>query len=209
MADLGLDTREEWQTIYGDIYRLDAFAWMDDLPARSEPVSEQRDAFDTTAGRVRRYWQVAGNNGLGQLSERNIYLALLLLTAEAEWQTRSIDFTFRTLALRSGMRPGKTSYKKIADALDRLTSLLVTFQGTIEIGGKDVGGIRITFYVISDLYKVESEGEVDCTVSWNKEAFRALRSAVQEYLATAPEMSMEEIMATFFVPIDPEKTRPS
>lgn len=41
-ADPTLILRQE----YGDIYRLDAFPWVDDVEARYEAVLEQRDAFD-------------------------------------------------------------------------------------------------------------------------------------------------------------------
>ena len=202
------DEREPWQKQYGDIYRLDAYPLMDDPDGHSEPVLEQRDAFDSPEGRVRRYWRVVGNNGLGQLSERSIYLALLVMTAEAGWASSDIDFTFRTLALRSAMQPGPKAYEKIADALDRLKNLLVTFQGTTETLGQDAHGITITFYVIASLYKVTSEEEVECTVSWSGELYKALRSAVQECQAASPELSLEQIMSQFLTPCAPEQTRP-
>lgn len=202
------DEREPWQRQYGDIYRLDAYSWMDDAEGHLEPVLEQRDAFDTPTSRVRRYWRVTGGSGLGQISESSLYLTLFLMTAEEEWQSQDIDFTFRALALRLGMQPGPKAYTKIADALARLAELRINFQGTTEISGDNERGVDITFSIVASIYKVESEGEVECTVVWNKGVFLALRSAVQKCQATSPELSLEQIMSQFLTPCAPEQTRP-
>lgn len=207
MADPDLTLRDQ----YGDIHRLDAFPWINDLDARSESVMEQRDTFDTVEGRVRRYWRVTGNDELGLPlpSECHIYLALLVMTAEAGWQSEDIDFTFRTLAQRTGMQPGPEADKKIGAALDRLKFLRVHFDGTTVLPRGNQKGITVLFSVISSLYKVESEGEVDCTVSWNERVYRALRSSVREHQATTPEMPSEQFMSHFLSPVALEKTRPA
>jgi hypothetical protein len=204
LADPTLGLREQ----YGDIYRLDAFPWVDDVEERHEAVLEQRDAFDAPQGHVRRYWRVTGSKGLGRPSERGLYLALLLLTAEAEWESREIAFSLRALALRLNLEPGPRTYAWITDALDRLTCLHVHFQGTTEHPQKDTRAVTVSFFLVSSIARTEEDGEVAYTLNWSAEVFRALRSAMEAIQKNAPALSTEQLLPSHLTLKDPEQTRP-
>ena len=159
-------------------------------------------------GRVRRYWRVTDNSGLGHPSERSLYLALLLLTAEAWWDSRKVIFSIRALALRLNMEPDPNAYEWITDALDRLAFLHVHFLGTTEHPQEGTRCITVGFFLVLSIERTAEDDDTDYTIHWNGEVFRALRSATTTDHNNEPILPMEQLLSGLLTPKDPELTRP-
>ena len=132
---------------------------------------------------------------MGRTSERGLYLALLRMTAEANWSGPEFDFSFRALALSLGMQPGRKAFEWIGQGLSRLRALNICFQGMLEQPDEVTRLLTVEFGLLSSIGKEPDGGDTHCTCRWNHDTFQALRSAEEARQETTPSLSAERFMS--------------
>ncbi len=181
------------------------FAVLSKVAPRQASTLEFDDVVTMADGtRVERRWTVTGSDrfGLPTATDEEVYVALMEITKDQSFQSRTVPITRYDLIRRMGWRPDGRSYKRVESALDRLKG--VTIKAVNAFWDNQARRyITVAFgiidnYVLFDERRVRGRGgdtERQSYITWNDVIFNSFAAGNIKLLDTDLYFSLRSPIA--------------
>lgn len=138
--------------------------------------------------RLSQTWIVRGAGGLGLPSEfgERLLIALMAISAEDNFASRTVNFSINDLIKRLGIAKNARHYRLIEDQLDRLVGVTIQSENAFwDHEGQERVTTRSAFHIIESLWlryrdgkstKLPVEDQVNAYIIWGEDLYRSFQA---------------------------------
>ncbi len=164
-----------------------------------EFVDVIRDASGRT---ITRHWTVTASEkyGLPTATDEEVYIALMEVTKEHGFRSRTVPITRYDLIRRMGWKPDGRSYKRLELSLDRLKGVTIKAENAFW-DNEAKRYITIAFGIIDNYVLVDQRRErrgieeIQSSITWNQVIFNSFRAGNIKLLDTELYFSLRSPIA--------------